>query len=223
MPDITLSWQGHSCFTLEKDGSILVLDPYDGDMIGYPQLAVKAHAMLASHQHGDHNYEAAISRQTADHDVLVQVDELPEMTEPGVFCWKAVETDHDEAGGTKRGKNLVHVIRAGNLTLAHLGDLGHILKPDQVEAIGPVDILLVPVGGHFTIDAQQAWDVIDQIRPKTVVPMHYNPGFSSLPIESVTPFLKMKDEDFTIEQLDGNIIELDRAPERRILVFNFEE
>lgn len=152
-----LTWLGHACFLLEQDGYTIVIDPYK-DVEGHADVQTTAHAVYCSHQHFDHS--------AVDGVTLLPARECP-------FTVRTVETCHDEEGGALRGKNLIHIFSAGGITVAHLGDLGHQLTAEQVEAIGKVDGILIPIGGTYTVDAAGAEQVCDAIDPKWVVPMHY--------------------------------------------------
>ena len=129
-----LTWLGHACFLLERDGYTILLDPYTG-VEGYPPLRAAAHQVFCSHQHFDHN---AVDR----------VEQLPARECP--FAVREVPAFHDDQGGAARGENTIRVFSAGGVSAAHLGDLGHQLSAEQVEAIGPVDLVMVPVGGTYT-------------------------------------------------------------------------
>ena len=171
-----LTWLGHACFALEESGYRILLDPYDG-VEGYPPLAAEAHKILCSHQHHDHN-------------AVEKVRRLPAGKSP--FDLRTVETFHDDRGGALRGTNTVHILTAGGVTVAHLGDLGHPLTAEQAAAIGPVDGLLIPVGGVYTLDAAGAWAVCRMLSPRWVVPMHYHhPPFGLPEVSGVEPFLAL--------------------------------
>lgn len=160
-----LTWLGHACFLLEQDGYRVVLDPYT-EVPGYPPLQLTAHEVLCSHHHFDHDYVQAITL-------------LPKQESP--FTLRTVNTCHDDQSGALRGPNTIHILTAGGITVAHLGDLGHQLSQDQLAAIGPVDGVLVPVGGFYTVDAAQAKQVCESLHPKWVVPMHYHHAPYGLP------------------------------------------
>ena len=171
-----LTWLGHSCFLLEQDGYRLVTDPYTG-VEGYPPLSVSAHAVCCSHHH-------------FDHDAVDAVTALPPVKSP--FTVREVETCHDEKGGALRGSNTVRVFTAGGVSVAHLGDLGHQLSAEQLDAIGSVDAVLVPVGGVYTVDAAGAKAVCDALRPRCVIPMHYHHAPFGLPnVAGVEDFLRL--------------------------------
>ena len=171
-----LTWLGHSCFLLEQDGYRLVTDPYTG-VEGYPPLSASAHAVCCSHHH-------------FDHDAVDAVTALPPVKSP--FTVREVETCHDEKGGALRGSNTVRVFTAGGVSVAHLGDLGHQLSAEQLDAIGSVDAVLVPVGGVYTVDAAGAKAVCDALRPRCVIPMHYHHAPFGLPnVAGVEDFLRL--------------------------------
>lgn len=163
---LKLTWLGHSCFLLEQDGYRLVLDPYR-EVPGHPDVQAQAHEVLCSHGHFDHNAVEGVTL-------------LPKRESP--FTVRTVATWHDEQGGALRGENTVHVLSAGGITLAHLGDLGHPLSQETLAAIGPVDGALVPVGGTYTVDPAGAKQVCDALGPKWVLPMHYRHGPYGFPV-----------------------------------------
>lgn len=182
-----LTWLGHACFLLEEDGYRIAADPYTG-VAGYPPLRVQAHAVFCSHGHFDHN---AVDR----------VELLPERKSP--FTLREIETFHDDQGGALRGTNTIRVFTAGGVSVAHLGDLGHQLTAEQLRAIGPVDAVLVPVGGVYTLDAAGARAVCEALHPQCVVPMHYHHAPYGLPeLAGVEPFLKLWPAE-DIHRLDG--------------------
>jgi L-ascorbate metabolism protein UlaG (beta-lactamase superfamily) len=108
---------------------------------------------------------------------------------------RGVVSFHDESAGRKRGENIIYVFTMDNISFCHLGDLGHELDEGAVRQIGDVDVLFIPIGGNFTIDAEKAWNVINGIKPKIVIPMHYKFGGLSLPIAEIDPFLAKNNFD----------------------------
>lgn len=209
MQSVKVTWHGHSCFSVENQGQITVFDPYDSAWINYPPLAVKAHRILVSHQHGDHNFAAAVQM-------------LPPAPSFEKLSVQTVETSHDDTGGKKRGRNLIHVLKTGGLSIVHLGDLGHILTPEQISAIGQPDLLLIPVGGIYTLDAGQAWQVIAQLKPGNIAPMHYNPGLFETPLAPVETFLALTPAGWTIKKLTGNTVILYGSEQGQCLVFQYQ-
>lgn len=170
-----ITWLGHSCFVLEQDGYSVLIDPYEG-VEGYPPLHAEAHAVFCSHDHHDHNYREGVTL-------------LPKRDCP--FAVQEIASFHDEQRGALRGANIIRCFTAGGVTVCHLGDLGHLLSSEQVRKIGKVDVLLIPVGGFYTIDAGQAKLVAEQLSPRCIVPMHYRHVSYGLPsTEGVEPFLK---------------------------------
>ena len=171
-----LTWLGHACFLLEEEGYRIVLDPYTG-VAGYLPLQASAHTVFCSHDHFDHNAVDCVTL-------------LPEKTSP--FAVREVETFHDDRQGALRGPNTIRIFTAGGVSVAHLGDLGHQLTAEQLRAIGPVDAVLVPVGGVYTLDAAGAKAVCEALKPKCVVPMHYHHAPCGLPeLAGVEDFLKL--------------------------------
>ena len=174
-----LTWLGHACFAVEQDGYRIVLDPFT-EVPGHPDTKTQAHAVLCSHGHFDHCAVAG-------------VELLPQRENP--FTVRTVETCHDDQGGALRGPNTIHILTAGGVTVAHLGDLGHRLTAEQIAAIGTVDGILIPVGGTYTLDAEGAKAVCEALNPKWVVPMHYRHGACGFPVLlTVEDFAALWDE-----------------------------
>lgn len=159
MKNITVQWLGHACFKLTFGDWSCVVDPYEnGSVDGIDNLQVSANEVFCSHGHHDHNAAHLVKQ-------VRMFAPAPQIT--------TVDTFHDDAQGAKRGTNIVHIFEYEGMTVAHFGDLGHILTEEQAQAIGPVDVALIPVGGFFTIDPQQAITVAQQVEAKVVIPMHY--------------------------------------------------
>ena len=189
-----LTWNGHSCFTFDTDEGTVVFDPYETDYVpGLHLPALSADTVLCSHAHNDHCYPQGV---------------LNTRRLPG-YTVEAVDTKHDGEGGSLRGENKVHIVDAGGLRLAHLGDLGHILTAGQVQQMGRIDVLLVPIGGYYTIDAAEAKQVCDLLQPRVIVPMHYRKGEMGFDlIAEPEAFLAMFD---AVTVIDGHTLELSDA------------
>jgi L-ascorbate metabolism protein UlaG (beta-lactamase superfamily) len=192
-----LTWLGQSCFVLETAaGTRVVMDPLSKGL-GYDlPPGLKADVVTISHEHPDHNNVALLSNKprvlrglTADKKGWTKVEEKVKDV-----AIRSVGVYHDDKRGAARGLNTVFVFEVGGLRIAHLGDLGHVLTDEQLSAIGSVDVVLVPVGGVFTIDAYAATRVVDQLRPRLVVlPMHYRTAASTIKeLQPLDDFLERK-------------------------------
>lgn len=226
-PIAKLTWHGQSCFLLESAGGTrVVMDPIPGT-IGYtPPTDLKADVVTVSHEHPDHNNVALVQGKprilrglTADKKGWVKINE-----KAGDVAIRSVGVYHDEQKGAKRGLNTVFVFEVGGVRVAHLGDLGHLLGDDQVSAIGAVDVVLVPVGGFFTIDARQATRVIDQLRPRLIViPMHYKTDVLTIKeLATVDAFLAGKPN---VRREKGNTISVTGVksrPSAEVVVLSYE-
>ena len=157
-----LTWYGHSCFRFESDSCSVVFDPFfPGKVRGYKDLPeLRASAVFCSHSHGDHFYPGIVS---------------PDYSE-SVMTVRRFPCFHDDCGGEKRGMNLITVVESGGLKIAHLGDLGHIPGDDILNALQKSDILMVPVGGFYTIGPEEAYEIVRKTAPRACVPMHYRKG-----------------------------------------------
>lgn len=222
---IKVTWHCHSCFLLDNGHWQIVLDPYRSSMIGYPPLKLSAHAYLTSHDHADHNEISVVALQKTDFNPILRVEtsvSWPADTDPDRYQVKTVLSHHDAEQGARRGLNRIHIIRTHNMTIAHLGDLGHMLSDEQIRAIGSVDLLLIPVGGYYTIDAVQAVETILKIKPRTVAPMHYQIGLGSLPIASVDDFAKKINPHYPVHDLHGSSLQLDQTADCVCYLFSFD-
>jgi L-ascorbate metabolism protein UlaG (beta-lactamase superfamily) len=192
-------------FTLKiANGPLVMIDPVSAN-VGYKVAPINGVDVVAiTHEHADHNNLALapgtpqVLRGLAGND-WARIDE----TVKGVRI-RTVNVYHDNTQGSARGKNAVFVIEANGLKLDHLGDLGHLLSPEQVTAIGPVDVLLIPVGGNFTIDPANATQVANSLKPSVVIPMHYKTPLATAAIGPVDAFLT----DKTLQRVTGNQITL---------------
>lgn len=166
MPDV--QYLGHACFRLRGRDGIVLCDPFNRS-IGLELGRPTAHIVTVSHDHADHNNVAGVRPMR---ERVFVIDGPGEYEVSGVLI-SGVRTYHDSAKGNERGHNTVYVIHLDDVVFCHLGDLGHELSQAQLEEIGNVDVLFVPVGGGETIGSAEAINVISQIEPRVVIPMHY--------------------------------------------------
>lgn len=160
-----INYLGHASFRIKGKTATVVTDPYD-DSLGKKFPKVSADIVIVSHDHFDHNKTNSVS------DVKMVIDAPGEYELLGVSV-VGISSFHDAKKGELRGKNTIYVLEMDGMRLVHLGDLGHTIKTKRAEAIGEVDILMIPVGGEWTIDATTAAEIVNILEPKIVLPMHY--------------------------------------------------
>ncbi len=155
-----ITWLGHSCFVLESNGFRLLTDPFES-VRGLADTHTEADAVYCSHDHFDHSYTKGVQLRGGK-------------TSP--FAVREVAGCHDDQNGKLRGSNTIRCFTAEGLTVVHLGDQGCPLTKEQVEAIGPCDLLLLPIGGTYTLDPAGAKAAADLLSPRIILPMHYREG-----------------------------------------------
>src|SRR6266487_4806860 len=160
-----ISWLGHSCFQLRGKNVTLITDPFS------PQLEhslgkISAPIVTISHNHPGHNFIGAVDGDP-------RIVRGPGEYEISDVLITGVASYHDNKHGQELGRNTIYIIHMDDLIICHLGDLGHILQEEQLEEVADADMLLVPIGGQHTINAAQAAEVISQVEPRIVIPMHY--------------------------------------------------
>lgn len=178
-----INWLGHAAFSIQTKTASIVIDPFD-EQIGLPWRKQAADILLVSHEHLDHNNQAGVDAQfTAEGPGEYEVKEVA-ITGTQLF--------HDASKGEQRGRVTAYSIEADNITICHLSDLGHKLSGEQVEELPSVDILMIPVGGKYTIDGATAAEVVNQLEPQIVIPMHYQiPGLKlDEELDGFEPFMK---------------------------------
>ena len=190
---MNITWFGHSCFRIEsKTGSVLI-DPFGKD-IGLKPPRIKDDLVLVTHQHFDHN-----NTGEANPEAFI-IDGPGEYEKQGISV-RGIQSFHDKVEGKERGPNTIYVLKAEDVTVCHLGDLGQDkLGESQVDDIGDVDVLMIPVGGTYTIDYKEAVAIIGQIEPKVVIPMHYK--IKDLKSEIAGPEKFLKEIGLTPEKVD---------------------
>jgi len=212
-----LRWHGHACFELvTDDGKVIVFDPHDGYSIGIKPPKAQADIVLISHDHFDHNAHAIVAKPGA----TVLKMSVGEHEVDGLKIL-GVETYHDKVKGKRRGKNVVYRVQVSDIAFVHCGDLGHIPETSTIEKLKPVDIVMIPVGGTFTIEPDEAWSVIELMEPAIVVPMHYWIEGINLPLKPVDEFLSRAPAKWRIEKLSGNELTLSKPlPKNVVYVFS---
>lgn len=198
-----ITWLGHSAFRLEEStGTAVVTDPYH-PYVGYEMPRVKADIVTVSHGHKDHSY-------------LESVEGSPEvLTHAGAYNISGVHilarrTFHDDKNGAVRGENLVFKFRMDGVDVCHMGDIGEERNAMLVESIAPVNVLMIPVGGTYTIDAEQAKEYVDRIMPDIVIPMHFKTRDCEFELSRLNEFLDLFDDE-DIVYVESDTVEFDRA------------
>lgn len=193
-----IEWKGHSSFLLTTSNGVEILtDPFNEE-VGYPLPKVKADYVTISHQHYDHNYTQLLD-QSLKKPIIIQDQEAHSYPQSGLRI-EGIASFHDSEKGTKRGSNTIYKISVEGLSIAHLGDLGHILTGKQLSQLGSIDILCIPVGGFYTINAEEAYKIIELLKPSVVLPMHYKYApYVQLPIATLDEFIRFYPK---IEPLD---------------------
>lgn len=214
--NMKIKWYGQSCFRLTADnGTKIVIDPVKLFCYKLPEL--DANIVTVSHNHGDHNNVGAIKGDF----VLIK--------DPGVFSQDGIDitgipTFHDNVSGAKRGKNIVYDFKIDGLNVCHCGDLGHLLSAEQIKKIGRVDILMLPVGGRATLDANGAVEVMKQLNPTIAIPMHYRTktmGILGFIFEKVDTFVAVSKRDAkNYKDIDVNLSNIENFPQIAILQYD---
>lgn len=206
---------GHAEFLVETESGLrIVIDPYD-ESCGYPVEKLQADVALVSHHHHDHDAVNLLEGSPRT------IDKAGEYTLESGILLTAVAGDHDDAGGAKRGKTLHFLLEAEGLRVVHLGDLGCRLTPENAEKLKNPDILMVPVGGFYTIDAAQAKETAEQLNARTILPMHYRTKYNAdWPISGPEDFLELFASGDI--QKDGEILRVtrgDRTCQPKVFMF----
>jgi L-ascorbate metabolism protein UlaG (beta-lactamase superfamily) len=194
-----IKYLAHSAFLITSEAGVrIVTDPYTpGGGIKHGAIQETADIVTVSHEHGDHNNAGAVRGNPQVVRASAEVK--------GIKI-RAIPTAHDDRGGSQRGRNTIFCFEVDGVNICHAGDLGHTLSEEQVKAIGKVDVLMIPVGGFFTIDAKTATNISEQLKPKVILPMHYKTEKTSeFPIASVDEFTRGKNN---VTRVNGSEIEL---------------
>lgn len=207
-----IKWLGHAAFMITAgNGTIVITDPYaQAETLLYDVIDEAADIVTMSHEHGDHNNIAAVNGKPQGFKGEVDA------TIKGITI-KGINSFHDNDGGTKRGPNTIFCLDMDDMRVCHVGDLGHLPDKEQLAKMGKVDILLVPVGGFFTIDAATATQLMATLKPKVTIPMHFNNEKCNYPVAGVADFLKGKNN---VNQVGNSEIEItrDTLPDGQVIV-----
>ncbi len=198
-----ITWYGHACFALESADGRVVFDPYaPGKVPGWKLPELEAELVLCSHGHTDHSWAEGVT--LSGRPFTGSVTQIPSF--------------HDDRGGALRGENTISVVEAEDLRIAHMGDIGCMLTAEQLSALGRVDLMMIPVGGHYTVDAREAWEIVQAVKPGIVIPMHFRGrGFGFPVIGKVEPFLKFAGN---VKEIEGMSYTVDLADAPATIVFS---
>lgn len=199
---MTITWYGHACFRLESESGSVVFDPYaPGKVPGWKLPELEAELVLCSHGHTDHSWAEGVK--------------LSGRAFTGTVT--AIPSFHDDRGGALRGENTITVVEAEGLRAAHMGDIGCMLDEEQLAALGRVDVMMIPVGGHYTVDAHGAWEIVKAVEPGIVIPMHFRGrGFGFPVIGKVEPFLRLAEN---VKKVPGMSYKVDLADAPATIAF----
>lgn len=211
-----LKYLGHSAFSMILgDGRRILFDPYEpgayDGAVGFASIKGVFDLVIVSHSHPDHRWEKAVESAG---DV---VDKAGEYDFGGIRV-TALSTFHDDCDGSERGINLVSIVETEGVRVAHLGDLGHMITAEEMPALSGVDVMLIPVGGHFTIDAKTASKIAREMGPKIVVPMHFKTAKLGFPIATVDRFVQLMDNVETTGRSELEIPSSGLPSKKRVVV-----
>lgn len=199
-----LEWLGHSSFLITDDrGDAIVTDPYKTEDVGVRFPAISCKTLLISHDHFDHNYVDGVNGVT-------RMITATGATEEGDFAINGIGSFHDDKHGSLRGPNVIYRIEADGVTVCHMGDIGEPVTDALVNEIGKVNVLLIPVGGIYTVDAKGAKAYVDKIKPDVVIPMHYGvPGYV-IEFDGVEEFLATFPKEDVL-YAEGTVLEFKKS------------
>jgi L-ascorbate metabolism protein UlaG (beta-lactamase superfamily) len=200
---MVIEWLGHSCFKVTLlSGTRILFDPYD-EATGYRQLDVEADIVALSHAHHDHSYLGGVRGEYS----LVKtpgVHNFDGLTIEGISTW------HDHSEGSQRGSNLVFVMKSKTMTVCHMGDIGCMPSDGVFEKLKGVDVLMIPVGGKYTVDGKEALAICGRISPNIIIPMHYKTSSSLVSLEPVEFFLDAVGREYDVSRLGKHTFEIDK-------------
>ena len=201
---LNVTWHGHACFELNSDAGRIVFDPYEENYLpGLKMPHLTADAVISSHRHGDHYAP----------DMVALTGNEPDATVTQIPCF------HDEVQGKKRGNNLISVVEIEGRRICHMGDIGHMLSDAQLELMDSIDVLMIPVGGLYTVDAETAKAICEMVKPRVIVPMHFKAEGKGLQnVAPVSDFISLFPED-DVCFLERNTVSIEELLNCKIAVF----
>jgi L-ascorbate metabolism protein UlaG (beta-lactamase superfamily) len=211
-----IRWMGHASFLLtSSDGTKVLTDPYEpggfGGAVGYKGIEEPVDLVTVSHDHADHNYVQGLKGSPK------VISGVGAKRERGIR-FQGIASFHDQREGKDRGANTIFCWEMDGIMICHLGDLGHALTPSQIAEIGQVDVLLVPVGGFFTIDAAEASALVRQLKPSLVIPMHFKTEVLGFPVAKVEDFTRGQKKVKFLESSETEIAQASLPRETEIWV-----
>lgn len=176
-----ITWLGHSSFLIEDSkGRKVLTDPFD-ESVGYPIFEGDVDVVTISHSHFDHNYTEKVKYNAISDKVgYFNLCDIP---------IAGIPSYHDKVQGAKRGENIIFIVQVDGYRICHLGDLGYVLSDEEVKSLGNIDVLLLPIGGNYTIDGKEASELANRINSHIIIPMHYKTHILSFPLEGLENFL----------------------------------
>ncbi len=215
---VKITWHGHACFEIvASDGTVIVIDPHDGHSIGLKRPRVQADIVLATHDHFDHNAVNVVAKPGAK-----ILKEFIGEESIGNIKITGIKAYHDKSKGRLRGTISVYIIEVDGLKIGHLGDIGHIPEGELAEKLKNIDVLLIPIGGVYTIEPFEAWETIKNLEPRITIPMHYWLPGMTLPLKTLDEFLGYV--KFKVDRVESNSIEVSKETlpeEPKVIVLKY--
>ncbi len=202
---VTFRWFGQACFEIDSSSTV-VTDPHDGDSVGLHVPETKGDFVIISHDHYDH--ASGKSMVSGDGSTVIEGTDTSGSEQIDLERFVSY---HDKVSGDARGENIISKFQVDGASICHLGDLGHLLDEDKIEEIKPVDVLLIPVGGKFTIDGLEAAELVRSLEPRIVIPMHYKVDGLKVPVSGPERFLKDIEKDYVVRRVEE--LSFDALPE----------
>jgi len=201
---VTIKWHGHACVEIvTSKGFSIVIDPHDGGSIGLERPRARADLVLVTHDHFDHNAVSVVA-----HENTRILKEFLGETRINDIRIEGLPSFHDKFGGKRRGKNTIYLIEVEGFKISHLGDLGHIPDEPVLQKLKSIDLLIVPVGGTYTIYPDEAWRIVELTGPNNVMPIHYWIEGLNLPLHPVDEFI-MHVKKYQVVRLEENTFKLE--------------